>query len=153
MSLLGTTAPDFSLHNTAKEPIKLSGLRGQKVVLAFFPAAFTGVCEKEMCTFRDQLSEFNELNAKVLGISVDSPFSNGAFKAKNDLNFDLLSDYSRETVHAYGVELNDFAGMSGYTASQRAVFVVNESGEVIYEWVGPNPGVEPDYSAVKAAAS
>ena len=153
MSLIGTAAPDFTLHNTAKERIQLSSLRGQKVVLAFFPAAFTGVCEKEMCTFRDQMSALNALNATVFGISVDAPFSNGAFKAKNELNFDLLSDYKREVVNAYGVALHDFAGMQGYTASQRAVFIVDENGNISYEWVGPNPGVEPDYAAVQAALS
>ena len=153
MSLIGKAAPDFTLHNTAKESVQLSSLQGQKVVLAFYPAAFTGVCEKEMCTFRDQMSELNSLNATVLGISVDAPFSNGAFKAKNNLNFDLLSDYKREVVNAYGVALHDFAGMQGYTASHRAVFIVDESGNIMYEWVGPNPGVEPDYAAVQAALS
>ena len=153
MSLLGQSAPDFTLPNTDRAPVSLSGLRGKKVVLAFYPAAFTGVCEKELCTFRDSLSALNEVNATVLGISVDAPFSNAAFASKNDINFDLLSDYNREAVHAYGVALEDFAGMQGYTASKRAVFIVDEAGSVIYEWVGPNPGVEPDYSAVKAALS
>ena len=127
MSLLGKSAPDFTLPNTARVAITLSELRGKKVVLAFYPAAFTGVCEKEMCVFRDRLSSLNDLNATVLGISVDSPFSNGAFATRNELNFDLLSDYTRSTVQAYGVSLNDFAGMTGYTASKRAVFIVNEN--------------------------
>lgn len=151
MSLVGQTAPEFKLLDTARQPVSLEGLRGSKVVVAFFPAAFTGVCEKELCTFRDSLAELNGLNAKVVGISVDAPFSNAAFAAKNNLSFPLLSDYARTAVNAYGVALNDFAGMPGYTAAKRAVFVVNEDGKVIYEWVGPNPGVEPDYAAVKAA--
>ncbi len=151
MSLIGKSAPDFTLPNTSREAISLSGLRGKKVVLAFFPAAFTGVCQKELCTFQSDLGELNDANATVLGISVDAPFSNGAFAAANGVSFDLLSDYTRAAVAAYGVELHDFAGMAGYTASKRAVFVVNEEGLVTYEWVGPNPGVEPDYAAVKAA--
>ena len=151
MSMLGKAAPEFTLPNTARKAISLSEYRGKKVILAFYPAAFTGVCEKELCTFRDSLSSLNDLNATVLGISVDAPFSNGAFASKNDINFDLLSDYHRETVQAYGVALNDFAGMNGYIASKRAVFIVDESGSVVYEWVGPNPGVEPDYAEVKAA--
>lgn len=151
MSLVGQTAPEFKLLDTARQPVSLESLRGSKVVVAFFPAAFTGVCEKELCTFRDSLAELNGLNAKVVGISVDAPFSNAAFAAKNNLSFPLLSDYARNAVDAYGVALNDFAGMPGYTAAKRAVFVVNEDGKVIYEWVGPNPGVEPDYAAVKAA--
>ena len=151
MSLVGQTAPDFSLPNTKRESVTLSELRGKKVVLAFFPAAFTGVCQKELCTFQDSLAELNDANATVLGISVDAPFSNGAFASQNGVEFDILSDYARTAVAAYGIELNDFAGMPGYTASKRAVFVVNEEGQVTYEWVGPNPGVEPDYAAVKAA--
>jgi peroxiredoxin len=151
MSLLGQSAPDFALLNAGREAVSLSGLRGKKVVLAFFPAAFTGVCEKELCTFRDSLADFNGVNATVLGISVDSPFSNGAFASKNDINFPVLSDYTRSTVNAYGIPVNDFAGMSGYTASNRAVFVVDDEGNVIYEWVAPSLGDEPDYAAVKAA--
>ena len=151
MSLIGKSAPDFTLPNTSRDAVNLSALRGKKVVLAFFPAAFTGVCTKEMCTFQESLGELNDANATVLGISVDAPFSNGAFASANGVTFDILSDYKREVVEAYGVALHDFAGMAGYTASQRAVFVVNEEGAVTYEWVGPNPGVEPDYAAVKAA--
>lgn len=151
MSLLQQPAPDFTLLSHEKKPVQLSGLRGQKVVLAFYPAAFTGVCTKELCTFRDALASLNELNAAVLGISVDAPFSNAAFAKQNELNFPLLSDYAREATRAYGVALDNFAGMSGYTASQRAVFVVDEAGRVVYEWIAPNPGVEPDYAAVKAA--
>lgn len=151
MSLVGKSAPDFTLPNTSRDAITLSALRGKKVVLAFFPAAFTGVCKKELCTFQESLAELNDANATVLAISVDSPFSNGVFAAQNGVSFDVLSDYSRSAVAAYGIELADFAGMVGYTASKRAVFVVNEEGNVTYEWVGPNPGVEPDYAAVKAA--
>ncbi|MCP4807704.1 MAG: redoxin domain-containing protein [Proteobacteria bacterium] len=151
MSLVGKTAPDFTLLNTAREPITLSELRGKKVILAFFPAAFTGVCKKELCTFQDSLAGLNDANATVLGISVDAPFSNGAFAKDNGVTFDILSDYARTAVASYGVELHDFAGMTGYTASKRAVFVVGADGNVTYEWVGPNPGVEPDYDAVKAA--
>ena len=151
MSLIGTPAPNFNLFDTGRNEIALDGLRGKKVVLAFFPAAFTGVCEKELCTFEAGLSGFEALNASVLGISVDAPFSNAAFAAKTGASFPILSDYSRSTVEAYGVALPDFAGMPGYTASQRAVFVVNESGNVTYEWIAPNPGVEPDYDEVEAA--
>lgn len=151
MSLVGATAPDFSLLDNARQPVSLGGFRGSKVVLAFFPAAFTGVCEKELCTFRDSLAELSGLSAKVLGICVDSPFSNAAFSAKNNLGFPILSDYTRATVHAYGVAHDGFAGMPGYVAAKRSVFIVDERGTVTYEWIAPNPGVEPDYAAVKAA--
>jgi len=151
MSILGNSAPAFNLFDTGRNQISLESLRGKKVVLAFFPAAFTGVCEKELCTFESGLSGFEAMNATILGISVDAPFSNAAFAAKTGASFPILSDYDRSTVQAYGVALSDFAGMPGYTASQRAVFIVDESGNVAYEWIAPNPGVEPNYDEVKAA--
>jgi peroxiredoxin len=151
MSLIGQTAPSFSLPNQKREWISLESLRVKKVVLAFYPAAFTGVCQKELCAFRDSLAELNGLNATVLGISVDAPFSNAAFAEKNGVEYSLLSDYKREAVHAYGIALDNFAGLPGYTASKRAVFIVDEGGTISYVWEGPNPGVEPDYEAVKAA--
>lgn len=151
MSLVGKPAPTFTLTDNSRQKVSLDSFRGKKVVLAFYPAAFTGVCEKEVCTFRDSLSDLNGLNAVVLGLSVDSPFANNAFAAKNNLNFPLLSDPTRETITAYDVVINDFAGVTGLTVSKRAVFVINEEGVVTWEWVGPNPGVEPDYAAVKAA--
>ena len=153
MPQIGETAPDFNLLNNKRERVSLAGLRGQTVVLAFFPAAFTGVCEKELCSFRDSLAALNDLNATVLGICVDAPFSNAAFAERNQLNFPLLSDYTRETVRAYGVAHDDFAGMPGYTAAKRSVFVVDPSGAVQYTWVGPNPGVEPNYDEVKQAVA
>lgn len=151
MSLVGQNAPAFSLPNTKREIVSLESLRGQKVVLAFFPAAFTGVCTTELCTFRDQLAAFNAINATVVGICVDAPFTNAAFAEKNGLNFPILSDYSRAAVTAYGIAHNDFAGMPGYTASKRAVFVVDAAGVVTYEWVGPNPGVLPPFDEISAA--
>ena len=151
MSLLGKKAPDFTLLDTNKKPVSLADFKDQKVIVAFFPAAFTGVCEKELCTFRDSLAELNKVNATVLAISVDSPFANGAFSSRNELNFPVLSDYTRETIEAYGVAHRDFAGMKGYTAAKRSVFVVDENGNVIYEWISHNPGIEPDYEAVKNA--
>jgi peroxiredoxin len=150
---VGTQAPNFNLHKSKTDKVNLEELRGKNVVLAFFPAAFTGVCEKELCTFRDAHSALNDLNAEIFGISVDGPFSNAAFAAKNELNFPLLSDYSRSTVNAYGVNHDDFAGLVGFTAAKRSVFVIDKEGMVRYAWVAENPGIEPDYDAVKAAVS
>ena len=149
----GDQAPDFTLPNHKREKVSLADLRGKTVVLAFFPAAFTGVCEKEMCSFRDSLAALNDLNAEVLGVSVDAPFSNAAFAERNSLNFSLLSDYNREAVRAYGIAHDDFAGMTGYTAAKRSVFVIDAAGKVQYAWVGPNPGVEPNYDEVKQAVT
>jgi len=153
MSTVGSQAPEFSLPNTKREAVSLSALRGSPVVLAFIPAAFTGVCEKELCTFRDALATFNDLKAKVFGVAVDAPFSNAAFAEKNGLNFEILSDYARAAVKAYDIAHEDFAGMTGYTAAKRSVFVIDGEGVIRYRWVAPNPGVEPDYAEVKAAVA
>jgi peroxiredoxin len=149
--LVGSKAPEFILFDTEKKPRLLSEFRGKNVVLAFFPGAFTGVCTKELCTFRDAMSNFNNLNAQVVGVSVDSPFANKAFAGQNNLQFPLLSDYSREVSKQYGGVHEDFAGMKGYSASKRAVFIVDAYGNVKYAWVSENPGVEPDYEAVTQA--
>ena len=148
---VGDDAPDFSLLDQNKNSVSGSHFRGQKVILVFFPAAFTGVCTTEMCTFEENLSRLNDADVVVLGICVDARFSNAAFAEKNNLSFPILSDYTRSTVDAYGVALHDFAGMPGYTASERAVFIVDEDGDVMWKWVGENPGIEPDYDAVLAA--
>jgi len=149
----GDKAPDFTLPNHKRERVALADLRGKTVVLAFFPAAFTGVCEKEMCSFRDSLAALNDLNATVFGVSVDAPFSNGAFAERNQLNFALLSDYNREAVRAYGVAHDDFAGLTGYTAAKRSVFIIDPNGNITYAWIAPNPGVEPNYDEVQKAVA
>ena len=127
---VGQQAPDFELFDNDKNPTKLSDSKGKNVVLAFFPGAFTGVCTTEMCSFRDRSDSFNSMNAQVYGISVDAIFSQKAFSDANNLNFPLLSDYQREVGAAYGVSLPNFAGMDGYTASERAVFVIDKGGGI-----------------------
>ena len=148
---IGSKAPEFTLFDADKKSRSLSEFRGKNVVLAFFPGAFTGVCTQEMCTFRDAMSNFNDMNAQVIGISVDAPFANKAFASQNNLQFPLLSDYSRDVSRQYGGLHEDFAGMKGYSASKRAVFIVDAGGVVKYEWVSENPGVEPDYGAITKA--
>jgi glutaredoxin-dependent peroxiredoxin len=145
---VGQNAPDVQLVDTERKPVKISDFKGKKTVLAFFPAAFTGVCTKEMCTFRDDLSKFNSLGANVVAISVDPPFANKAFKDANKFNFALLSDYKRDAIKAYGITHDDFAGLKGYTASKRSVFVLDTDGIIKFKWVSDNPLVEPDYSRV-----
>ena len=149
MPAVGDSAPDFTLTAHDKSSVTLSEMKGGRVVLAFFPAAFTGVCTKEMCTFSEGMSVLESDGASVLGISVDSPFSNSAFAETNGISFPLLSDVLRETVNAYGVALVDFV-IPGYTVAQRSVFVVEADGSIGYAWVAENPGQEPDYEAVMA---
>ena len=145
---VGQEAPEFNLHDSARNIVTLGEHKGKKIVLAFFPAAFTGVCKTEMCTFQDSLSALNDANAIVLGIDVDAPFSNQAFIDKNNLTFPILSDYTRTTVDAYGVALENFAGMDGYTAAQRSIFIADENGNLMWKWIADNPGQEPDYDKI-----
>jgi peroxiredoxin len=144
---VGSSAPDFTLPNQDREPVTLSAQRGRHVVLAFFPAAFTGVCTKELCTFRDTLTELNRANATVLGISADGPWVLKEFATQQALNFPLLSDFQRTTIDTYGVANPDgpFRGIA-----RRAVFVIDGSGVVRHKEITANPGVEPDYAQVHA---
>ncbi len=142
-------APDFTLLDTDFKPKKLKDFLRQNVVLAFYPGAFTSVCSKEMCTFRDSLARLNALKAQVIGISVNDPFTNKAFADTNQLNFPLLNDYNRETVNLYGVALMDFAGLKGYTAAKRSVFIIDKQSIVRYVWISEDPGVEPNYEEIE----
>ena len=148
---VGEAAPEISLFDTDRSKRSLSEFKGKNVVLAFFPGAFTGVCTTEMCAFRDQADEFNSLNAQVLGISVDPPFAQKAWAEANKLNFPLLSDYGRQAVSQYDVALENLAGLEGYTAANRAVFVVDKTGVVRYKWLAPSPTNEPDYDEIRQA--
>ena len=149
MPTVGDTAPNFTLTAQDKSSVTLSEMRGGRVVLAFYPAAFTGVCTKEMCTFSDGMAGLESCDSAVLGISVDSPFSNSAFAEANDILFPLLSDVNHEAINAYDIALDDFV-IPGYTVAQRAIFVVEADGRIGYAWVADNPGQEPDYEAVMA---
>ncbi len=148
---IGQKAPDFNLYDINLKARSLSEFLGKRVVLAFFPGAFTSVCTKEMCAFRDTMANFNNMNAQVIGISVDPPFSIKAWAEQNKLQFLILSDFNRQAVKGYGVFHEDFVGMKGYTAAKRSVFVLDEKGIVSYKWVSDNPGVEPPYDEVKLA--
>jgi peroxiredoxin len=145
---VGDKAPEIELVDTERVPVRISSFKGKPTVLLFYPGAFTGVCTKEMCTIRDSLAQYNKLNANVVGISVDSPFANKAFKSANNLNFTLLSDYNRDAVKAFGNVQENFAGIKGYNASKRAVYVLDKDLTIRFKWVSDNPGVEPDYETV-----
>ncbi|WP_435182941.1 redoxin domain-containing protein [Halobellus sp. EA9] len=154
MVSVGDEAPDFTapLADGDIGSFTLSDhLDEAPVVLAFFPAAFTGTCTTEMCTFRDQMANFEDVGATVYGISIDTPFTLNEFRDQNDLNFGLVSDTNREIIDAYDVSM-DFADLGVRDVAKRAVFVVDGSGTVTYAWVSDDPGVEPDYDAVAAAA-
>lgn len=149
---VGTPAPDFTLLDSAKNPVTLSSLKGQTVILAFFPAAFTGVCKAEMCSFQSAIQRLNSAKATVLGVSADIPFSNAAFAETNGLTFPLLSDFNLDTIRAYDVAFENFAGIQGLTRSSRATFVIDAEGIIRHVDVTENPGVEPNYDEIYAAA-
>ena len=150
--MIGETAPEFTLKNTAKESISLSNYRGKTVILAFYPGAFTGVCDKEMCAFQDNMAKLNDAYATVIGISVDSPWANKEFASKYNLEFELLSDLDREVVEAYDAKFVGLGGLEGYVSANRVVVVIDKDGIVQHRWVAENPGVEPDYEAIVALA-
>jgi peroxiredoxin len=148
---VGQRVPDVALVSADRKAVRLTELLGPPTVLVFFPGAFTGVCTKEACTFRDSMREFNDINAQVVGISVDSPFAQKAFVEANGLNFPMYSDFSRHAVRGFGIEDPNFAGGLLPGVAKRSVFVVDRDGVVRWRWVSDNPGVEPDYAAVAEA--
>jgi len=150
---VGDKAPDFKLYDTERKERSLGEFLGKKTVLAFYPGAFTGACTSEMCAFRDSLASLGDLNAQVVGISVDSPFANKAFADHNKLGFPLLSDHTREVSQKYCGLYDGFAHIPGYKASKRSVFVLDAQGTVKYAWISEDPPVEPDYDEVKKALS
>lgn len=148
---VGSKAPDFTLMNQDREPVTLSKLRGQPVVLAFFPAAFSSVCTKELCTFRDSLAQLNKARAQVFGISVDTFFTLKAFQDNQKLTFPLLSDFNKQVIRDYGVFNEDMIGLKGI--AKRAVFVVDGAGVVRHREVLEDARNEPDYGKVLATVS
>jgi peroxiredoxin len=144
---VGQTAPDFTLKNTDMEDVTLSSYQGEKnVVLLFVPLAFTGVCTNEMCSVRDNLSRYANLDAEVLGISVDSPFSQKAWKERENLNFTLLSDFNREVVQAYGAQYESLGAWKG--VAKRSAFVIDKQGQVQYAEVLENAGDLPNFDKI-----
>jgi glutaredoxin-dependent peroxiredoxin len=144
---VGQAAPDFKLFNTEKQEVSLAQYKGKNVVLLFFPLAFTGVCTKELCSVRDDIASYNNAQAEVLGISVDSLFTLGKFREEQNLNFQLLSDFNKEASQNYGALYTDFAfGMHG--VSKRSAFVLDKEGIVRYAEVLESAGDLPNFQAI-----
>lgn len=147
---VGDRAPDFTLPDTELIQRSLSEFLGNKIVLAFFVGAFTSVCTKEMCAFRDSMARLIDLKAQVVGVAVSDPFSNKAFAEKNRLTFPILSDYNRVVIKAYGILLHDFSGLKDYATAKRAIYILDRTGVVRYVWITENPAVEPNFSEIEA---
>jgi peroxiredoxin len=144
----GDKAPSFNIFDSDKQPVFLESLRGHNVVLHFYPAAFTSTCTKQLCTTRDDLSFYNDMNAKVIGISTDSVYVLKKYKEEQNLNFILASDYNKEVSGWYGAQYEVFNyGMKG--TSKRAAFVIDKDGFIQYAEVLDNASLLPDFNLIK----
>jgi peroxiredoxin len=152
MVKVGDQAPDFTLVADDKKEVSLSDHKGKNVVLLFFPMAFTSVCTEELCAMRDGISEYNKLDANILAVSVDSPFTLDKFKEDQKLNFPLLSDFNKEASQAYGAYYDEFVfGLKG--VSKRSAFVIDKEGTIRYAEVLDNAGELPNFTAIKETLS
>jgi glutaredoxin-dependent peroxiredoxin len=148
--LVGQKAPDFTLYDSNKNKVTLSEQRGSSVLLLFFPAAFTSVCTAELCSVRDNLKMYEDLNTKVFGISVDTLYTLARYKQDQNLNFSLLSDFNKDVSEAYGALYPTFAfDMKG--VSKRAAFLIDEEGIIRYAEVLENASEQPDFQKIKQA--
>jgi len=146
----GQQAPDFSLYDSERKKVTLSGLKGENVLLLFFPAAFSNTCTKELCSIRDNMSRFNQVHAKVFGISVDMIYTLAKYKEDQKLNFSLLSDFNKEVSENYGSLYENFSyEMKG--VSKRSAFVIDKTGTVRYAEVLENASDVPDFDAILEA--
>ncbi|MEZ4884484.1 MAG: redoxin domain-containing protein [Chitinophagales bacterium] len=149
---VGDKAPNFTLYNTEKKEVSLADYKGKNLVILFFPLAFTGVCTTELCSVSGGLDFYNNANAEVIGISVDSLFTLEKFKAENDINFPLLSDFNKSTATAYDTIYEEFVlGMKG--VAKRSAFVVDSSGVVQYAEVLASAGDLPNFDAIQSTLS
>jgi peroxiredoxin len=151
---IGQRVPDFSLPDTNKQEKKLAEFTQKgKTVLLFFPFAFSGVCDKEMCVFRDGAVRLNSLNAQTVGISVDSLYTLKVFAQTYNLQFPLLSDFNKKVSKAYGVLQDSWPGFGYKGVAKRAAFVLDSKGILRYKWVSDVPSVEPPYEEIISALS
>lgn len=147
---IGQKAPNFSLFASMNEQINLNDFIGKKnVLLLFFPQSFTGVCTKELCSVRDDIAKYQNADAEVFGISVDSVFTLAKFKEEQNLNFTLLSDFNKEATAAYDCMYDSFTGMGMKGVSKRSAFIIDKEGNIQYAEVLDNAGEVPNFQAIQ----
>jgi len=144
---IGQPAPDFTLYDSAKNKVTLSDLKGHNVLLLFFPLAFTSTCTAELCSVRDNISFYNNVNAKVFGISVDSLHTLAKYKADQNLNFTLLSDFNKDVSLLYG-SLYEMFGYNMKGVSKRSAFIIDKDGIVRYAEVLENASEQPNFKNI-----
>jgi peroxiredoxin len=150
---IGQPAPDFTLFSSDKTQVSLHDYRGKKVVLLFFPLAFTSTCTAELCNVRDNISQYNNANAAVFGISTDSLFTLAKFKTEQGLNFTLLSDFNKEAATAYDTLYETFPAFGMKGVCKRSAYVIDSKGNLVYVEVCPTPGDVPDFKAIAEAVA
>lgn len=144
---IGDRAPQFTLRNSDKEEVSLSDYNGKNVLILFFPLAFTGVCTAELCETRDNMKKYESAGVDVLAISVDSLFVLEKFKAEQNLNFPLLSDFNKEVSRIYGCLYEEFVlDMKG--VSKRSAFLIDNEGIIRYAEVLESAGDMPNFAAI-----
>ena len=143
----GTNAPDFTLYSSEKAKISLSDHQGRNVLILFFPLAFTGVCTAELCEIRDNITQYNNLNTNILGISVDSIYTLAKYKEDQQLNFTLLSDFNKEVSTLYGSLYENF-GFEMKGVGKRSAFLIDKQGIVQYAEVLENAQQVPDFKKI-----
>lgn len=148
---IGTPAPDFELIlKPGEAPLRLSDYLGEKkVVLMFFPLAFSGTCTAEMCAVAENYSAWTDLNAEVIGISIDSPYVNQRFAAETGAEFPIVSDFNKDVSAEYDALIDEMGGMKGVT--DRVVYVIGTDGVISYIWKGEHPGVMPPMDEILEA--
>ena len=150
---IGQKAPGFALFDSDKKKVSLADFQGKNVVLLFFPLAFTSVCTAELCNVRDNITTYNEANAQVLGISVDSLYVLNRYKTEQNLNFPLLSDFNKEVAKSYAVLYEVFPTFEMQGVSKRAAFIVDKAGIIRYAEICPTPGDLPSFDAIRQTLS
>ena len=144
---VGQPAPEFTLYDSTKNKITLSDMKGKNVLLLFFPLAFTSTCTAELCSIRDNISFYNNVNAKVFGISVDSLHTLAKYKSDQNLNFTLLSDFNKDVSLLYGSLYEMFSyNMKG--VSKRSAFVIDRNGIIRYAEILENAGEQPNFKNI-----
>lgn len=148
----GQAAPDFTLYNSEKKQVTLSELNGHNVLLLFFPLAFTSTCTKELCSIRDNIAWYNKVNAKVIGISVDTLHTLAKYKEDQGLNFTLLSDFNKDVSRLYD-SIYELFGYNMKGVSKRSAFVIDKGGIIRYVEVLENASDVPNFEVIQQILS
>jgi glutaredoxin-dependent peroxiredoxin len=149
---IGQKVPDFALPDSDKKVRALHEfVQKGPVLVAFFPFAFSGTCDKEMCTFRDGFGTLQASGTQLVGVSVDSSYALRAFAQTYNLQFPLLSDFNKKVTKLYDVIQDPWVGLGYKGVAKRAVFLVDGRGMLRYRWVTDTPSEEPPYTEVMKA--